>query len=40
MNEIYEMKGAGRSIGGIAEELGVARNTLRRAAPGVEGSGL
>ena len=30
MKEIYEMKGAGRSIRGIAEDLGVARNTVRR----------
>ena len=30
MKEIYEMKGAGRSIRGIAEELGIARNTVRR----------
>ena len=28
--EIYEMKGAGRSIRGIAGELGIARNTVRR----------
>ena len=27
---IYEMKGAGRSIRGIAGELGIARNTVRR----------
>ena len=30
MKEIYEMKGAGRSIKGIAEDLGIARNTVRR----------
>ena len=30
MKEIYEMKGAGYSIRGIAEELGVARHTVRR----------
>ena len=30
MKEIYEMKGAGRSIRGIAEDLGIARNTVRR----------
>ena len=30
VKEIYEMKGAGRSIRGIAEDLGVARNTVRR----------
>ena len=30
MKEIYEMKGAGRSVRGIAEELGIARNTVRR----------
>ena len=30
MKEIYEVKGAGRSIGGVAGELGVARNTVRR----------
>ena len=30
MKEIYEMKGAGRSVRGIAGELGIARNTVRR----------
>ena len=30
VKEIYEMKGAGRSIRGIAEDLGIARNTVRR----------
>ena len=30
MEEIYEMKGAGQSIRGIAGELGIARNTVRR----------
>ena len=30
VKEIYEMKGAGRSIRGIAGELGIARNTARR----------
>ncbi len=30
MKEIYEMKGVGRSIRGIAGELGIARNTVRR----------
>ena len=30
VKEIYEMKGAGRSIRGIAGELGIARNTVRR----------
>ena len=30
MKEIYEMKGAGRSIRGIAGELGIARDTVRR----------
>ena len=30
MKEIYEMKGAGRSVRGIADELGIARNTVRR----------
>ena len=30
MKKIYEMKGAGRSIRGIAEDLGVARSTVRR----------
>ena len=29
MKEIYEMKGAGRSVRGIAGELGIARNTVR-----------
>ena len=28
--EIYEMKGAGRSTRGIAQELDVSRNTVRR----------
>ena len=30
MKEIYEMKGASRSIRGIAGDLGIARNTVRR----------
>ena len=30
MKEIYEMKGAGRSVRGIARELSIARNTVRR----------
>ena len=30
MKEIYEMKGAGCSIRGIADGLGIARNTVRR----------
>ncbi len=30
VKEIYEMKGEGRSIRGIAEDLGIARNTVRR----------
>ena len=30
MKEIYEMRGAGRSIRGIAGELGIARNKVRR----------
>ena len=30
MIETYEMKGAGRSIRGIADDLGIARNTVRR----------
>ena len=30
MKEIHEMKGAGRSIRGIAGELAIARNTVRR----------
>ena len=30
MKEIYEMEGAGRTIRGIAGELRIARNTLRR----------
>ena len=30
VKEIYEMKGAGRSIRGIAEDLSIARNTVRR----------
>ena len=30
VKEIYEMKGAGRSIRGIADDLGIARNTVRR----------
>ena len=29
MKEIYEMKGAGRSIRGIAQELDVSRNRVR-----------
>ena len=30
VKEIYDMKGAGRSIRGIAEDLSIARNTVRR----------
>ena len=30
VKEIYEMKGAGRSIRGIADDLGIARNTVRQ----------
>ena len=30
MKEIYEMKGAGRSIRDIARELDISRNTVRR----------
>ena len=30
MKETYEMKGAGRSVRGIAQELDVSRNTIRR----------
>ena len=30
VKEIYEMKGAGRSIPGVTGELGIARNTVRR----------
>ena len=30
VKEIYEMKGAGCSIRGIADGLGIARNTVRR----------
>ena len=30
VKETYDMNGAGRSIRGIAEDLGVARNTVRR----------
>ena len=30
VKEIYEMKGAGRSIRGIVDDLGIARNTVRR----------
>ena len=30
VKEVYEMKGAGRSVRGIARELGIARNTVRR----------
>ena len=29
MKEIYEMKGAGRSIRGIADDLGIVRNMVR-----------
>ena len=30
MKELYEMKGEGHSIRGIARELGISRNTVRR----------
>ena len=30
VKEIYERKGAGCSIRGIADDLGIARNTVRR----------
>ena len=30
VKEICEMKGAGRSIRGIADDLGIARSTVRR----------
>ena len=30
VKEVYEMKGAGRSVRGIARELDIARNTVRR----------
>ena len=37
VKEIYEMKGAGRSIREIARELGVSRNSVRKylRSPGV-----
>ena len=30
MRELYELKGDGRSIRGIARELGISRNTVRK----------
>lgn len=30
MKELYELKGEGHSIRGIARELGISRNTVRR----------
>ena len=30
MRELYEMRGKGRSIEGIARDLGISRNTVRR----------
>ena len=30
VKEIYEMEGAGRSIRGVAEDLGIVRTTVRR----------
>ncbi|MYC08242.1 MAG: response regulator transcription factor [Chloroflexi bacterium] len=30
MREIYELKGKGRSIRGIAEDLGISRATVRK----------
>ena len=30
VKELYELKGEGRSIRGIARELGVSRNSVRR----------
>ena len=37
MKELYELKGEGRSIRGIARELGVSRNSVRKylRSPGV-----
>ena len=32
VKELYELKGEGRSIRGIARELGVSRNTVRKYA--------
>ena len=30
MRELYELRGKGRSIYGIARDLGISRNTVRR----------
>ena len=30
VRELYELRGKGRSIDGIARDLGVSRNTVRR----------
>lgn len=30
VREIYELKGKGRSINGIADDLGISRNTVRK----------
>ena len=30
MKELYELKGEGRSIRGIARELGISRNSVRK----------
>ena len=37
MKELYELKGDGKSIRGIARELGVSRNSVRKylRSPGV-----
>ena len=47
VEEVYEMKGAGRSIRGIADDLGIARNIVRRylnpggpAAQGADTAGI
>ena len=36
MRELYELRGAGRSIRGIAREMGISRNTVRKYVRSVE----
>ena len=39
MKELYELKGDGKSIRGIARELGVSRNSVRKYLRRLQGQG-